>query len=234
MQLPRFLWVPFELGRPFGTPNEPDFQRRVLSEALGLLEGNDGPVVLEDFPDDAPEPAASEENQPNWSCPVAFHPATEEHPELVSATIEEIERLAPWHELYFERRGSAAVGASGLERERIVQLLGDLADGSPSPEAETNEPIHEWLRLGCDDLRTWYLEAAQGQPGRGSATELRDWFWRDTAAARLIACAANTLHTHPNQVVRFLAGRALVPREYFPLLMPTIDAQQWETEGESR
>ena len=28
MRLPRFLWVPFELGRPFGAPNEPDFQRR--------------------------------------------------------------------------------------------------------------------------------------------------------------------------------------------------------------
>jgi len=53
MKLPRFLWVPFELGRPFGAPSEPDFQRRVLHEALLLLERSDGPVVLEDFPDDA-------------------------------------------------------------------------------------------------------------------------------------------------------------------------------------
>ena len=27
---PRALWVPFELGRPLGTPDEPDFQTRVL------------------------------------------------------------------------------------------------------------------------------------------------------------------------------------------------------------
>ena len=53
MQLPRFLWVPFELGRPFGAPNEPDFQRRVLRAALALLERDDGPVILEDFPDEA-------------------------------------------------------------------------------------------------------------------------------------------------------------------------------------
>ena len=45
MQLPRFLWVPFELGRPFGAPNEPDFQRCVLRTALELLERKDLDVV---------------------------------------------------------------------------------------------------------------------------------------------------------------------------------------------
>ena len=48
MELPRFLWVPFELGRPFGAPHEPDFQRRVLRAALRLLERWDGPAILED------------------------------------------------------------------------------------------------------------------------------------------------------------------------------------------
>jgi len=67
-----------------------------------------------------------------------------------------------------------------------------------------------------------------------SATELRDWFWRDTAAARLIGAAATALLSHANPVLVFLAGRALVPREYFPLLMPTTDPSQWETEGERR
>jgi hypothetical protein len=234
MQLPRFLWVPFELGRPFGAPNEPAFQRRVLRSALELLERKDGPVVLEDFPDDAPAFTPSEEEEGSWACPIAFHPPAEERPELVTATLEEMERLAPWHELYVERRGSAAPGASGLGRDQVARLLGELADGNEAPEAETENPIQEWLRLGCDDLRTWYLEAAQGQPERGSPTELRDWFWRETAAARLIGSAATALLTHPNRMLQFLGGRALVPREYFPILMPTSDPSQWETEGESR
>ncbi len=234
MQLPRFLWVPFELGRPFGAPDEPEFQRRVLRSALELLERKDGPVVLEDFPDDAPAYTPSEAEEASWACPIAFHPAAEEHPELVTATLEEMKRLAPWHALYVERRGSAAPGASGLARERVAGLLGELANGEEAPEVETAYAIQEWLRLGCDDLRTWYLEAAQGQPGRGSASELRDWFWRDTAAARLIGSAATALLTHPDRILQVLAGRALVPRDYFPVLMPSSDPSLWETEGASR
>ena len=50
---PRALWVPFMLGRPFGAPNAPDFQRKVLRALLALFERSAGPV-LEDFPEDAP------------------------------------------------------------------------------------------------------------------------------------------------------------------------------------
>ncbi|MCH7711818.1 MAG: hypothetical protein IH903_09315, partial [Proteobacteria bacterium] len=35
---PRALWVPFELGRPFGAPDDSGFQKRVLLGALELLE----------------------------------------------------------------------------------------------------------------------------------------------------------------------------------------------------
>jgi hypothetical protein len=51
---PRALWVPFELGRPFGPPGEAAFQRRVILAALGMLERDNGPVIIEDFPDDDP------------------------------------------------------------------------------------------------------------------------------------------------------------------------------------
>ena len=51
---PRALWVPFELGRPFGVPHDPEFQLSVLRKVLGLTEHKKGPV-LEDFPEDAPD-----------------------------------------------------------------------------------------------------------------------------------------------------------------------------------
>ncbi len=220
MQLPRFLWVPFELGRPFGAPQEPDIQRRVLRSALDLLEVGEGPVVLSDFPDEAPERDLADPDQSSWACPVVFQPGPDERPELVRETLEEMARLAPWHEVYVGKRGRAAPRASGLDPQQMVSLLGQFSEGETSPEVASEDAIQEWLRLGCDDLRTWYMEAAQGQPGRADSRALRDWFWRDTALARLIAGAARSLLQHPEPAVRLLAARALVPREYFSDLIP--------------
>ena len=64
---PRALWVPFELGRPFGPPNDLQFQKRVIMGALRLLEREAGPVVLEDFPDEDPR----ERPDPGWQAPLA-------------------------------------------------------------------------------------------------------------------------------------------------------------------
>ena len=44
---PRALWVPFELGRPFGPPSDAAFQKRVLLAALHMLVegGRPGRIV---------------------------------------------------------------------------------------------------------------------------------------------------------------------------------------------
>ena len=64
---PRALWVPFELGRPFGPPSDAAFQKRVILAALRLLERERGPVVIEDFPEDDPR----ERPDPEWRPPFA-------------------------------------------------------------------------------------------------------------------------------------------------------------------
>ncbi|MCS5638664.1 MAG: hypothetical protein NZ990_19320, partial [Myxococcota bacterium] len=148
--------------------------------------------------------------------------------------LEEMERLAPWQEVYVGRRGSAAPAASGLTRREVARLLGELAQGDRAPGVETEQPLQEWLRLGCDDLRTWYMEAAQGQPGRGSASALGEWFWTDAAVARLIGAAAGALLDHPAPLVRALARSALVPRQYFPGLVPEAGPAAAQTRGEPR
>ena len=66
---PRTLGVPFEMGRPVGAPEDPAFQRRVLSAALALLERPSGPV-LEDYPEEAPSDGPADDE--GWVCPVSF------------------------------------------------------------------------------------------------------------------------------------------------------------------
>jgi len=225
MQLPRFLWVPFELGRPFGAPGEPDFQRRVLHTALALLERDDGPVILEDFPDEAPvapTPADSEA----WACPVSFHAPTDGEPELVHQTLAEVAQLAPWHEVYVSQQGRPSPPACAMIHEEVIRGLGALGasdsdvDTSPVP---TDLPLIEWVRLGCDDLRTWYLEAAQGQPGRAPASELQDWFWGQTAFARLIASAALYFVRSSDGGHQIFGRRSMVPRVHMRQLMPDVE-----------
>ena len=67
---PRAVMTPFMLGRPLGEPNDAAFQRRVLLQALRLLERSDGPVILEHFPDDNP----SWFDRPGWTPSVALPP----------------------------------------------------------------------------------------------------------------------------------------------------------------
>ena len=130
---PRALWAPFELGRPFGAPDEADFQRRVLKDALLLLERPSGPV-LEDFPDETPGPAADQEG---WACPVSLGPALEDasvESDPLAALRQEIDRLRPWYELTVEKRGRTTVGISEVEiddlAEYLVAFIGDADDGT--------------------------------------------------------------------------------------------------------
>ena len=222
MQLPRFLWVPFELGRPFGAPNEPDFQRRVLHAALTLLEREDGPVVLEDYPDDAPV-TTSTADAGNWSCPVSFHPRNDRDTHLLQDALAEIKQLAPWHEVYVQKRGHAAPPASGLTHDEIIRGLDALAQGSNMPRLSTDLPLQEWVRLGCDDLRTWYMEAAQGQPSTVQSAVLQDWFWQQTALARLIAGAAMYFVQSKESGYNLFGRRVMVPRSYMKELMPDVE-----------
>ncbi len=208
MALPRFLWVPFELGRPFGAPHEPEFQRRVLLDALALVERTDGPVVLADFPDDAP---VGDDDTP-WACPVSFAPrgGGEEEGDLTAAIGREIGQLSPWAEL-----GPAPSPNSGLGLDEMVERLTALA------ERGDDDPVDvEALRLVADDLRAWYLHAVAHQPGRADSHERNTWFWRQTAAAHLLGRVAAALVDHPRSMVRTFASRGIVPRDHWELLVP--------------
>ena len=205
MQLPRFLWVPFELGRPFGAPHEPDFQRRVLGDALSLLERTDGPVVLADFPDDAP----TGDDETPWSCPVSFAPSGADEPELAPIR-NEVRQLSPWAEL-----GAPPLPNSGLGIDDMIDELSMIADRS------ADDPVDvEALRLVADDVRSWYLHAVVQQPGRASSADRNSWFWRDTAVAHLLGRVAAALLDHPHPMVRMFADRGLVPRDHWDELVP--------------
>jgi len=65
MRPPRALWVPFELGRPFGPPGNSSLQRRVLNEALALFDQDCADPLLRDFS----ETVFDAEEDADWRYP---------------------------------------------------------------------------------------------------------------------------------------------------------------------
>lgn len=208
MQPPRALWVPFMLGRPFGAPNAPEFQRRVLMSALELLEASHGPV-LKDFPDHAPRETSDTEQEP-LACPVSFAP-TEEGNDLVKRMLEEIAQLRPWHDIAVRRSGRGASGLTGRGVEELARFAASYVDAAPLPSYDPTMSAAEALKRACDDLKAFHLEAGGAQPGNPDAAALEKWFWSETAAGRLFFMLKETCATSEDRELRLLE-RLLVPR----------------------
>lgn len=183
MKPPRSLFVPFPLGRPLGSPDQPDFQRDVLQTALQLLE-TATETVLADYPHDAPT-----SGDDPWACAVALAPPepASESEALRDQLIEEIRQLAPWHAESRKRRGRSTVGISGASLDQIedlANLLADFATGEEPGDGEIdwNHPMPVRLKFASDDLRAFYHESATAQPGASYPTDadLNDWLFNQT------------------------------------------------------
>ncbi len=204
---PRALWVPFILGRPFGVPGDAAFQRRVLRAALRLLEAPAGPVLAE-YPEDAPQPA--ENALEGVACPVSFGRAADER-DLGAVLAREIEELAPWHDLAYERRGRTTVGVSGVEVEQAARIVAACLSAAPAPNLD-GMSAGETLKVVCEDIRAYYFEAAAARPGTPNASAIEYWFWRDTAAGRAFLALQKVCVASADKSLQVFGGNALVPR----------------------
>jgi hypothetical protein len=61
---------------------------------------------------------------------------------------------------------------------------GVLLDPPDNPRPEV--PLADMLVFACDDLRAYYLEAVSAQPGQAVGSEILDWFWDETVAAKVL------------------------------------------------
>jgi len=183
---PRGLWSPFQLGRPLGEPNDTAFQRRVLLQALGLLERKDGYRILEEFPDDPPNWS----DLPGWHSPVTLPavPSMDSPDAFRSAIEKEIAVLAPhWAEAH-QRFGRTTVGNCRLPPEAWPEFMAGFLDGETpvgGPGAFSDRPALA-LRFAVDDIKAYYSEAAMSDGRTPASSQVDAWFWHETAAADLI------------------------------------------------
>jgi hypothetical protein len=212
MKPPRALWVPFMLGRPFGVPNDAAFQRRVLLAVLRLLVAPSGPV-LEDYLEEAPQPAGDEPG--GFACPVTFSRPPGDGG-LAGALQNEIAELAPWYELARKDRGRTTATLSGLPPEAAAKFVMDfIADPAMPPYREELTPVLA-LRLVCQDLKAYYLGAVAAQPGARAALEAQQWFWHDTAAGRAFFRLREVCLASEDEMVKRFGAKGVVPMAITP------------------
>jgi hypothetical protein len=203
---PRALWVPFMLGRPFGAPDAPDFQRRVLRALLALFERSSGPV-LEDFPDDAPGGSAQADG---YACPVSFAPAPAQPAGVAQALHAEIGQLAPWYDLARKRRGRTTVGVFGPNVEAAARHIVAFIDGA-APSVPGMRPGVA-VKRACDDVKAYYYEAMAAQPGSLAPRAIEELFWNGTAAARALLAVWKICLASDDESLKPLRLVGLVPR----------------------
>ena len=205
---PRALWVPFELGRPFGPPSDRAFQKRVVLTALGMLVENDGPVRIVDFAEDDPRARPD----PAWRPP--FMPAavvSGDAASLASRVEAEILLLQGAHRRWIEQYGRSTVGLSGLSIGECARYVADWLRGidPPSPRDGFSAPL--LLRFAVDDLKAYSLEAAGAGSATPSSRQLTDWLWNETATGAAIHRLREVLQAHADERLRLTVSNFMVP-----------------------
>jgi hypothetical protein len=210
---PRALWVPFELGRPLGVPNDPAFQKRVMRAAFALLDAERGPILV-DFPEDVPASNDTSAGMQGMVCPIAF-PQVPDRTAPTSAIgialLQEIDSLAPWYELAVSTRGRTTVGPSGLSIAAAGKYLAAFLDDQATASPRTDLARGHVLKLAYEDLKAYYAEAITLQNGYRTSKQVEDWLFNATvlgsALWRLRAiCRAST-----DEYLQFLGRNSIVP-----------------------
>lgn len=201
------------LGRPLGVPDDPTFQRKVLLAALRLFEMRAGPVLRE-FVEEAPD-VALESPETGGACPVNFaavQSAGEGTPAAAQALAQEISQLRPWHDLAVARRGGSSGGLSGLSAEAAAAFVLAFLSGQAPASHRPQQPFAQTLKQVCDDLRTFYEEAASVQPGALSPGALESWLYFGTVLGEVLRKLHLAGRTSTDPGVRAFAERTLLPR----------------------
>jgi hypothetical protein len=209
---PRALWVPFQLGRPLGEPEDPAFQRRVIMQALSLLERTDGPVILEDFPDDPP----NWQDTPGWQPPDTHAPPPGADPAaLTRAFADELVALAPHWQAAQARYGRTSVGLAGQPPGAWPGLAEQVLRGG-LPTVPMHETTALATRFMCDDVKALYAEAAQAHGKAPSSRQIDGWFWRSTAAGAVLIALRAAAMASANNALKTVGSRFFVPAPFVP------------------
>lgn len=212
---PRALWVPFELGRPLGVPNDAAFQKRVMMAAFALLDADSGPI-LTDYPEDIPESAEAqdEDSMMGMVCPIDLpKPPDASAPtsEIGTALMKEIGSLAPWYDLAVRTRGRTTVGPSGLSIDAAAKYLATFLDDQSIAAPRDDMPAGRVLKLAYEDLKSYYGESITAQPGYNTSKRVEDWLFNETVLGKALWRLRAICRDSDDEYHQYLGRNSIIP-----------------------
>lgn len=201
--------MPFDLGRPLGSADDPEFQKDVMRAAFALLETATEPTI-DDYPHDSPDADRAQQ----WACPLNLGPAADDS--LSGRLLAEVARMKPWAaETRTQRNGRTLFGASGAETgavDAVATALASFAETGEPPDGEWAFEMPLLIRHLADDLRTHYHEAIAAQPGDAAPNHdaLNDWIFGGTALGETLLAAADRL-TEAGDGMALIVRGLLIP-----------------------
>ncbi|MCP5027749.1 MAG: hypothetical protein GY929_15855 [Actinomycetia bacterium] len=214
---PRALWVPYALGRPLGSAEDPEFQKNVIRASLAMLE-TATERTIEDYPVEAPDEAGPGV----WACPLNLE--VEDDDTHTGRLLAEVARLRPWSAETRAQRGRTLFGITGASPDQVDEVaaaLGSIADGGdienpPPSDTEWAFAMPLLVRHLADDLRTFYHEAIAAQPGPGAPNHdaLNDWIFGGTALGTALQAVADHLTETDTPMAKLVRG-FLIPEGHY-------------------
>ncbi|MFT7600377.1 MAG: hypothetical protein ACI8TP_003319 [Acidimicrobiales bacterium] len=215
---PRALWVPFALGRPLGSADDPEFQTEVIRAALGMLSTATAPTI-EDYLVEAPAEAGPEV----WACPLNLAMPSDDS--LSARLLSEVGRLRPWSAETRNKRGRTLFGASGATPDQVndvARALGSIAESGdvttpPTGDVDWAFEMPLLVRHLTDDLRTFYHEGIAAQPGSAAPNHdaLNAWIFGGTALGDTLLAIADHLTRATDLPMAQLVRGFLIPEGHY-------------------
>ena len=223
---PRALWLDFPMGRPFGKPNDPAYQSRVIRAAFSLFDAPSGPV-LDDFPDVIPV----RDGRMGYALPPGLVLGTGDIGDVDALQQEveaEIVSLRPAYDAARAARGRTTVGASEFGVDELLPFIAAFVRGEKPRSPRRGVTAIPLLKLAVEDLAAYYTEARTHRDGIDDIELLGRWFWEETRAGRLLLCLEAVSLESDDRVLRAIVDMSLItPRFWSEGPLPGTSASGW-------
>lgn len=203
--------MPFQLGHPLGTPNDAEFQKRVLMVLLNLFNRTECPV-LEDYDEEEEE----NDEMVMLSCPVNYSNMKSDSGEdgsPLSSLKREMTAMRSWYEASVAKRGRTTFGVSGVDLDNLGSFICSFLLDELPENPRDDVPLPNTLKMAVEDLKSFYIEGLTAQPGQETASsrKLADWFWDETVAGKVVWGIREACGKSEDRMMAMTAAHMLVP-----------------------